>query len=141
MAAIVANGGVMPASDWAVRVAGLAHEADAFSNSRPVENARLWFLGDVFPIPKGWPLANVFSVGDVLLVVGAAVSVHCLGRSRACAHRRARDRSLAAAARTTDATARRYCARCQAEIDGGAELNASHLPPVSSEHVDGLELR
>jgi hypothetical protein len=35
---------------------------------------RLWFLGDVFAIPAGWPLANVFSVGDVLILLGAAVA-------------------------------------------------------------------
>ena len=34
---------------------------------------RLSFLGDVFAIPDGTILANVFSVGDVLIVVGVAI--------------------------------------------------------------------
>ena len=28
----------------------------------------------MFAIPAGWPLANVFSVGDVLIVLGVAVA-------------------------------------------------------------------
>jgi hypothetical protein len=43
---------------------------------------RLAFLGDVFAIPRGWPLANVFSVGDVLIAVGAVVAVHGICGSR-----------------------------------------------------------
>jgi hypothetical protein len=30
------------------------------------------WLGDVFAVPHGVPFANVFSVGDVLVVAGAA---------------------------------------------------------------------
>jgi hypothetical protein len=72
-AAIVANGGVLPASPHALAVAGLADPA-GFTNSGTVHDPRLWFLGDVFAIPAGWPLANVFSVGDVLILLGAAVA-------------------------------------------------------------------
>jgi hypothetical protein len=43
---------------------------------------RLAFLGDVFAIPRGWPLANVFSVGDVLIAVGVVVAVHGICGSR-----------------------------------------------------------
>jgi hypothetical protein len=32
---------------------------------------RLWFLGDVFATPASWPLPNVFSVGDLIIVLGA----------------------------------------------------------------------
>ena len=35
-------------------------------NSGVLAAPRLAFLGDVFAIPAGWPLANVFSIGDVL---------------------------------------------------------------------------
>ena len=31
---------------------------------------RLWFLGDVFALPARLPLANVFSVGDLLIGLG-----------------------------------------------------------------------
>lgn len=66
---IVANNGVMPASRAAVKVAGLAG-ANGFENSAPVANASLAFLGDVFAIPASLPLANVYSIGDLLIVVG-----------------------------------------------------------------------
>jgi MFS transporter, DHA3 family, macrolide efflux protein len=81
LAAISANGGVMPASPEAWAVAGLPEKV-AFSNSATVEGARLAFLGDVFAIPSPLPLANVFSVGDVLLIAGAFVVLHQLTGSR-----------------------------------------------------------
>jgi hypothetical protein len=31
---------------------------------------KLWWLGDVFYLPRPFPFANVFSVGDALLVIG-----------------------------------------------------------------------
>jgi uncharacterized protein DUF5317 len=70
---IVLNGGVMPASASAQRLAGIELEAGRFENSVAVAGARLGFLGDVFAIPHPIPLANVFSIGDVLLGLGAAV--------------------------------------------------------------------
>jgi hypothetical protein len=78
--AIAANNGVMPATEGALRTAGLATASAEFENSTVVDGARLQFLGDVFAIPKSWPLANVFSVGDVLIVVGVALVLHtCCG--------------------------------------------------------------
>jgi hypothetical protein len=74
--AVVSNGGVMPASAQAQRVAGLVVADDAFANSAVVKGARFQILGDVFAIPKGYPLANVFSIGDVLLVIGAGLVLH-----------------------------------------------------------------
>jgi hypothetical protein len=73
LAAIAANGGEMPASRAALRSAGLLGEGSGFANSGLVAHARLAFLGDVFSIPKGYPFANVFSVGDVVLLLGAAM--------------------------------------------------------------------
>jgi hypothetical protein len=65
--AIVANGGEMPGSETAAREAGIA-----LTDAANVSNAadRLWFLGDLFALPAGVPLANVFSVGDVLIGFG-----------------------------------------------------------------------
>jgi hypothetical protein len=74
--AIAANAGVMPASAAALRTAGLDGEAGHFQNSAAVDDARLAFLGDVFAVPESWPVHNVFSVGDVLLVLGALVGLH-----------------------------------------------------------------
>lgn len=72
---IAVNEGVMPASRAAVRLAGLGGPA-GFENSAPLADARLGFLGDVFAVPASWPLANVFSIGDVLIVVGVFLVVH-----------------------------------------------------------------
>jgi hypothetical protein len=79
---ITANDGVMPASEAAFRTAGI-ERTDEFENSAPTDDAHLAFLGDVFAVPEGWPLANVFSVGDVGIVVGAGVLVVSAGRRRA----------------------------------------------------------
>lgn len=79
--AIAANGGVMPASEGAMRTAGL-DVSDEFTNSDYVEDANLAFLGDVFAIPDGWPGANVFSIGDVLIVAGAFLVLHAATGSR-----------------------------------------------------------
>lgn len=87
--AIIANGGVMPASAAALRAADRLPAPGRFANSVPVDDARLAFLGDVFALPRWMPLHNVFSVGDVLIAFGAALVVH-----RACGSRLGRGRPL-----------------------------------------------
>jgi hypothetical protein len=47
-----------------------------------VDHPRLARLGDRYAVPKGWPASNVFSVGDVLIVLGATLGVHQICRSR-----------------------------------------------------------
>ena len=81
-AAIAANAGVMPASAAAAADAGLAEVPGRFANSAVVATPNLVWLGDVFAIPAGWPLANVFSAGDLCLAVGGALAVHGMCRSR-----------------------------------------------------------
>ncbi len=76
LAAIAANNGTMPASPWAWRVAGLPAMSHDFENSNITSHAKLWWLGDVFAIPKNWPLNNVFSAGDVIIVVGITYFAH-----------------------------------------------------------------
>ncbi len=76
LAAIAANRGTMPASAWAWRTAGFATQASGFENSNVVHGAHLPWLGDVFAIPRAWPLSNVFSVGDVIVVVAIGYFVH-----------------------------------------------------------------
>jgi hypothetical protein len=80
--AIVANGGVMPASRGALSAAGLDVRSGEFANSDLVENANVAFLGDAFAIPAGWPGANVFSAGDALMIVGAFLVLHAATGSR-----------------------------------------------------------
>jgi Family of unknown function (DUF5317) len=82
LAAIVANGGVMPASASALQAAGIRQSPAEFINSTSVPDAHLRFLGDIFAIPSWSPVSNVFSIGDVLLVAGALLAFHRICGSR-----------------------------------------------------------
>lgn len=82
LVAIGANDGVMPASPVAVRAAGRVLPTGRFLNSAPLLHPKLAFLGDIFSTPRTWPLANVFSAGDVLLAVGAFLLLHSVCGSR-----------------------------------------------------------
>ena len=88
-AVILSNGGHMPASLQALRMAGILAPQAAFETMRVTnsslisETTSLWFLGDIFAVPRGWPLANVFSVGDVLIALGAAWFVWANARPKA----------------------------------------------------------
>ena len=97
--AIFVNDGVMPAAPGALRTAGMATQHDGFLNSAAVQHPHLGFLGDVFAVPASWPAANVFSVGDVLLVLGLAVGLHVICASRLVPKR---DGDLAALRRAPD---------------------------------------
>jgi hypothetical protein len=77
LAAIVANEGIMPTTTEALAAAGMDAE-DGFSNSAVVANPALAPLTDIFALPPWLPLANVFSIGDVLIGLGIA-SVIALG--------------------------------------------------------------
>ncbi len=76
--ALTANGGYMPASPDSLRKAGfgerLAPGAETVWNNSSIinEDTRLRCLADNFAIPAGWPLANVFSIGDVVLALGVS---------------------------------------------------------------------
>ena len=81
-AAIASNGGVMPADPDAIAAAGVAQEAGEFTNSAPAGDAPLGFLGDIFHTPSWFPIHNVFSVGDIEIVLGAFLLLHFVCRSR-----------------------------------------------------------
>jgi hypothetical protein len=88
--AILANGGVMPA-DPAVAGAAANHAAPGeFINSTANGDARLGFLGDVLATPGSLPLQNVYSAGDVIIVVGLFVVVHAACHVQKAASSRAR---------------------------------------------------
>lgn len=80
LAAIVANGGIMPTTEAALAAAGL-EPADEFSNSAVLDDPALAPLTDVYAIPPWLPLHNVFSIGDVLIAVGI-IAVITLGMRR-----------------------------------------------------------
>ncbi len=78
--AIAVNGGVMPADPSLALQA--ADGSEGFVNAGALEDARLLFLGDVLATPGWLPLYNVYSVGDVVIVLGVLVLLH-----RACGSR------------------------------------------------------
>ena len=82
LVAIGANGGVMPASRAALEVAGRAPAPGEFINSEVQDDPHLLILGDIMALPEGVPFANVFSIGDVLLVVGGTIVAHRAAGSR-----------------------------------------------------------
>ena len=72
--AIASNGGFMPASPSALTIAGLPLLAPGQTSNNSIgmsPDTRLWFLGDIFAIPRGLPFPNIFSIGDVLIAIGA----------------------------------------------------------------------
>lgn len=81
---IFANFGFMPAPESALKSAG-RHDrvvdpdggsAAVLSNSKIADDdTRLLFLGDIIAIPSSFPLANVISIGDILIAVGVAVAI------------------------------------------------------------------
>jgi Family of unknown function (DUF5317) len=73
---IAVNAGVMPADPDALERAGLPVVSGEFENSTVLEDPRLPALGDVFAVPEPLPFANVFSIGDILLVLGGLVALH-----------------------------------------------------------------
>ena len=81
-AAIVTNGGVMPADPDAIAAAGIPKEAGEFANSAPADSAPLGFLGDAFHTPGWFPIHNVFSIGDIEIVLGAFLLLHFVCNSR-----------------------------------------------------------
>lgn len=79
---IAINGGTLPASPSAQRLAGITEVPGDFTNSGVVARPHLSVLGDVFAWPQPLPLANVFSVGDLLIVLGVGIAAHGICRSR-----------------------------------------------------------
>jgi hypothetical protein len=74
MAAILANGGFMPAAPDALASIGKSAPT-IYSNSAVVAQPALEFLTDRFALPHWLPLANVFSVGDILIGAGVFVLI------------------------------------------------------------------
>ncbi len=74
LAAILANGGSMPASAAALAALDKSIGTE-YSNSVLVAEPALAPLTDVFAMPPWIPLANVYSIGDVLIGIGIATAV------------------------------------------------------------------
>lgn len=77
-AVIAVNGGYMPALNLALALAGLPMLAPGQTASNSIgigPDTRLIFLADIFAIPSEFIFPNVFSVGDVLIAVGAFILI------------------------------------------------------------------
>jgi hypothetical protein len=81
LAAVIANGGYMPAAPGALVASGKAAPV-IYSNSSVVPDPVLWPLTDIFALPSWLPAANVFSVGDVLIGLGIATVIVTAMRRR-----------------------------------------------------------
>ena len=83
LAVMMANGGFMPITLEAVARIEDQHlivhldGVERMSGSKgivlPREETALWALSDIFIIPPPFPVASAFSLGDVLVVVGAFI--------------------------------------------------------------------
>jgi hypothetical protein len=82
LAAVVANGGLMPASPHALRAEGVTYRLH--NNSISTGHPHLAWLTDRWAVPDWIPWGNVFSVGDVLIAAGivATIVLAMHGRSR-----------------------------------------------------------
>lgn len=74
--AISVNGGTMPARVGALKTAGLLHTGPGYHNSEAVPHAKLGFLGDIIGVPGPHPIANVISIGDIVLFCGMLLLLH-----------------------------------------------------------------
>ena len=50
--------------------------------AKPLGEKAQHLLGDVFATPSSWPLYNVYSVGDITIVLGVLVLLHGVCGSR-----------------------------------------------------------
>ena len=95
LAAIVANGGYMPAGRAAMEALGKT-DPTIYSNSALVEHPALEPLTDIFALPMWVPFANIFSVGDILIAAGVAVVIAASMRTQGPARPPAVEGSAAA---------------------------------------------
>jgi hypothetical protein len=79
---IALNDGTLPASLDAMRAAGLPVTDSEFINSAVLPDPILPLLGDIFVWPDPLPLANVYSFGDVIIVLGVAYAANKIAGSR-----------------------------------------------------------
>jgi len=82
---MLANGGYMPITPEAVVRVGHEYELQSFEpgsrlrNTKdvllPREQTNLWFLSDIFAVPRPFPIPSVFSPGDAVLALGASILI------------------------------------------------------------------
>jgi prepilin signal peptidase PulO-like enzyme (type II secretory pathway) len=77
LVAILANGGLMPVSYSGVINAQLMDHLPVLlqgdgKHAVMNEQTKLWFLGDLVPLPRPYGMKQVASIGDIVLSVGVA---------------------------------------------------------------------
>jgi hypothetical protein len=80
LAAIIANGGYMPASAAAAAAVGRG-DIVGYSNTAVIASPALEFLTDVIALPAWLPFSNIISVGDLLIGAGIAIVIAAAMRS------------------------------------------------------------
>lgn len=102
-AVITLNQGTLPADPGALAEAGFPVDPQVYKNSGVVADPLLPWLGDITATPAWLPFRNVISIGDLTVLLGAAVLLHVVCRTRlwvlAVHVRRARTPSPSAARR------------------------------------------
>ena len=66
----------MPASASALAASGWRPQPGHFTNSAVVAHPKLAVLGDIFATPRWLPAHDVFSIGDVLIVLAVGLLVY-----------------------------------------------------------------
>lgn len=84
LVAITSNGGAMPADPGALALAGFGGPGE-HTNSVVLAEPAFRPLTDLYALPAWLPMANVFSVGDVLIGAGVAIVIVVAMRSRVAA--------------------------------------------------------
>lgn len=72
--AIVANGGAMPVSPEAARLVGHTM-ATSYTNTVELADPAFKLLTDIIAVPSPLPFANVYSIGDLLILAGVLVAM------------------------------------------------------------------
>ena len=80
LCAVLANGGLMPVLKSALTASGGHY--DLHNNSIQLGHPHLALLVDRWGAPAWVPLANVFSVGDVLIAIGVSLAIVAAMRGR-----------------------------------------------------------
>lgn len=86
--AIVFNNGRMPVSpEGLARIGGqelveAVARNTSYTHQLAGESVRLYWLTDIWPLPRPFPLPTVFSIGDVLIALGALVLLQHLMQPR-----------------------------------------------------------
>jgi len=73
LVAILANGGLMPVRPAALAATG--HDYHVHNNSIQLGHPHLAFLIDRWGAPQWLPLANVYSIGDLVIGLGTLVAI------------------------------------------------------------------